>query len=79
MGTGETPRVASEGGHNTFSVQPVFVLGLAPTQVQDPALALWNFMRLIRVDFSCMSRSLWRMSLPSSTLTGSAQGHWQTC
>lgn len=48
---------------NLFSAQPVFVLGIALTEVQDLAL---NFMRFTQAHFSNLHKPLWMVSLPSN-------------
>ena len=51
--------------------QPVCVLGISPTQVQDLALGLLKFMSLAVAHLSSTSRSLWIVCLPSSASTAS--------
>jgi len=46
---------------NPFSAQPVFVLGIALTYLQDPALDLMKF---TQAHLSSLVRSLWMASLP---------------
>ncbi|KAK4824270.1 hypothetical protein QYF61_012830 [Mycteria americana] len=53
---------------NPFSAQPVFVLGIAPTHVQDLTLGLVE-LHFARADLSSLSTSLWMASLPSSVST----------
>jgi len=48
---------------NSFIPQPVFVLGIALTQVQDLAFGLLKLMRFTGAYF--LSRSLWMSSPPS--------------
>ncbi|KAK4807231.1 LOW QUALITY PROTEIN: hypothetical protein QYF61_024351 [Mycteria americana] len=54
---------------NPFIPQPVLILGIAPTQGQDPDLALLNLMKFTWAHFSSLSRSLWMASLLSSIST----------
>jgi len=52
-----------------FIPQPVLILGVSPTQAQDPALCLLSLMRLAQAHLSSLSRCLWMASLPSSMST----------
>ncbi|KAK4807049.1 hypothetical protein QYF61_018390 [Mycteria americana] len=54
---------------NPFIPQPVLILGIAPTQGQDPDLALLNLMKFTWTHFSKLSRSIWMASLLSSIST----------
>lgn len=53
----------------TFSAQLLFVLGIAPTQVQSLALGFLELHEGHQTQFSTLSRSLWMASLPSSLST----------
>ena len=56
-------------GLDPLSAQPVFVLGIALTHVQDLALGLVEVMRFTEAQFSSLTRSLWMASLHSSVST----------
>ena len=54
---------------NPFIPQPVLILGIAPTKMQDLHLALLNLVRFTWAHFLSLSRSLWMASCPSAMST----------
>jgi len=63
------PQVLLRAALNPFIRQPVSIVGIAPTVVQYPALALLNLMRFTWAHFSSLSRSLWMAFHPSGVST----------